>query len=142
MIVPSLYNNNMRKKDADALDALRSSYDFSSLPALTPQHMDLMMPPHQMSSSSSHSNSSQKHSHQAYSVENSHSYHSFLNQPSATPRYSEKNKVDFAVPSDSSTVGISHGLYRSYLTTFGDQWAPQQPAGAGGAAPVQNKKQK
>ncbi|KAK3832889.1 MAG: hypothetical protein JOS17DRAFT_816006 [Linnemannia elongata] len=138
LIMPRIMSN----LDADALDALRSSYDFSSLPALSPQHMGLMVPPQQTSSSSSNSNSSQKQSHQAYSIEDSHSHDSFLNQPSATSYYSEKNKVDFAVLSDNSTVGISHGLYQSYHTTFGDHWAQQQPAGAGSAVPVQNKKQK
>ncbi|KAG0060414.1 hypothetical protein BGZ89_012290 [Linnemannia elongata] len=136
-IMPKIMSN----LDADALDALRSSYDFSSLPALPPQHMGLMMPPQHLSSSSPNSNSSQKQSHQVCSMEDSHSHNPFLNQPSAITYYSEKSKVDFGVPSDNSTVGTSHGLYQSYPTTFGDQWAQQQSAGAGGALPVQNKKQ-
>ncbi|OAQ25498.1 hypothetical protein K457DRAFT_158158 [Linnemannia elongata AG-77] len=133
-IMPKIMSN----LDADALDALRSSYDFSSLPALPPQHMGLMMSPQHLSSSS---NSSQKQSHQVCLMEDSHSHNPFLNQPSAIIYYSEKSKVDFGVPSDNSTVGTSHGLYQSYPTTFGDQWAQQQSAGAGGALPVQNKKQ-
>ncbi|KAG9062107.1 hypothetical protein KI688_006833 [Linnemannia hyalina] len=66
-----------------------------------------------------------KQPHQAYSMEDSSSHDSFLNQPEVIPHNSEKTPVDSACP-----------------TTFGNQWAQQQPAGPGSAAPIQNKKQK
>ncbi|KAF8947466.1 hypothetical protein BGZ47_009092 [Haplosporangium gracile] len=135
----------MANLDADALDALRSSYDFSSLPALSPQHLGLMVPPHQsssFSSSSSSISSSSQMQHQAYAMDDSHSHDFFLDQSTAAPYYSEKSHVDFATPSDNSTVSISRGLYQAYPATFGDQWAQQQAAVEGSTAPIQTKKQK
>ncbi|KAF9900489.1 hypothetical protein EC991_007299 [Linnemannia zychae] len=139
LIMPRIMSN----LDSDALDALRSSYDFSTLPPLPPQHLGLMVPPHQQNNHAQPSVSSknlypqEQKQHEAYAMDNS--LDTFQNQSS--PYYNEKSHHDFATTP--ATDLANHGLYQAYPTAFGDQWAQQQQQPtAGGAVPVQSKKQK
>ncbi|KAG0375656.1 hypothetical protein BGX24_008827 [Mortierella sp. AD032] len=138
----------MANLDADALDALRSSYDFSSLPSLPPQHLGMMMPPHQQSNHSQSSIPPQNprpQQHQAYSMDGT--LDTFQNQTTA-PYYNEKSHHDFATTpaadlAGPSMAGIHHGLYQAYPAALEGQWAQQQSAAAaGGVIPLQSKKQK
>ncbi|KAG0269119.1 hypothetical protein BGZ95_002190 [Linnemannia exigua] len=131
----------MSNLDADALDALRSSYDFSSLPPLPPQHLGMMMPPHQQQSHHSQSSSippknlhPQQHQqhHQAYTMDGT--LDTFQNQ--SAHYYNDKGHHDFATSTTTPATDLG----------FGNQWAQQQQhqqaAVAGGVIPVQSKKQK
>ncbi|KAF9921217.1 hypothetical protein FBU30_008797 [Linnemannia zychae] len=105
----------MANLDADTLDALRSSYDFASLPSLPPRQMSMMAnSPHHI------------HAQSSFSSQNLHSMDSTILFDQQHNPYSEEKNIDFS----ESTADL------------GSQWTHQLASAGNANAPVQTKKQK